>query len=34
MMTFNPKGRHLIAGEWVEGTDLFASQPPWSVSYG
>lgn len=32
MMTCNPKGKHLIACEWVEGTDAFASQPASGVS--
>nr|WP_295464068.1 aldehyde dehydrogenase (NADP(+)) [Mesorhizobium sp.] len=26
-MTYTPTGRHLIAGEWVEGTTTFASDP-------
>ncbi|WP_026479547.1 aldehyde dehydrogenase (NADP(+)) [Ahrensia sp. 13_GOM-1096m] len=26
-MTFTPHGKHLIAGEWVSGTDTFMSEP-------
>ena len=32
-MTFQPQGKHLIAGEWVEGAGTFASEPAHGPSH-
>ena len=32
-MTFTPHGKHLIAGEWVEGKEKFSSEPATGPSH-